>query len=116
VPDADHRHPLAQRGVDGVDDVLAAVDAHRPAHDGGVGAEGDRGGALHGAAGGEDPGGVAGGQLLHRPGVEEPEQAVLGVARIDRGQRRRGVQGRHRISTDLGEDGGSVARGGVTRW
>ena len=37
-----HRHPLAHRGVDRVDDVPAAAGAHRAAHHRGVGAERDR--------------------------------------------------------------------------
>ena len=41
VPQADHRHPLADREVDRVDDVPAALGAHRAAHPGGVGGERD---------------------------------------------------------------------------
>ena len=41
MPQPDDRHPLANRGVDGVDDVPAALGPHRAAHHGGVGAERD---------------------------------------------------------------------------
>ena len=38
VPEPDDRHPLPDGGVDRVDDVPAALVAHRAAHPGGVGA------------------------------------------------------------------------------
>ena len=46
VPEADDRDAVGQRAVVGVDDDLAAVGAHRAAHHGGVGAEGDHAGAV----------------------------------------------------------------------
>ena len=36
--------------------------------------------------------------VLHRAGVEEPLQAVLGIARVGRGQRRCGLHGGQRSS------------------
>ena len=56
VPQAEHRHPLADGGVDRVDDVPAALGAHRAAHLGGVGGEGDRRRAVDLAAGPEHAG------------------------------------------------------------
>ena len=74
--------PVGHRPVVGVDDDPAAEVAHRAAHDGGVGAEGDHAGAVDGADRGEHAGVVVGGDQLEAALVEERGQPVHRVARV----------------------------------
>jgi hypothetical protein len=75
VPESDDRHPLANRGVDRVDDVPAALVAQRAAHLGAVGCEGDDRRAVDLAARGQHARVVTGVQLAQRPAVEQRPQA-----------------------------------------
>ena len=85
VPQADHRHPLPYREVDRLDDVLAALGAHRAAHPGGVGGERDHRRAVDLTAGAQHAGVVAARDRAQRAPVEQGPQAHLGVAIVDRG-------------------------------
>ena len=84
MPQPDDRDALADRHVDGVDDVPAALVAHRTAHPGAVGAEGDHLGAVDPAADRPHPGGVGGVQPGQGALVEQRRQPHLGFAGIDR--------------------------------
>ena len=88
VPDADDRALLLDGGVVGVDDVGAALDAHRAAHDGAVGAERDGAHAVDGARGGEHAGPVPLVQELHAAVVVEERAADAAADRGDRVIRR----------------------------
>jgi hypothetical protein len=79
VPQAEHRHALADRGVDRVHDVLAALGAQRPTHPGRVGGEGDHRGGVDLATGVEHPGVVTGSDQAQRAVVEERPQARLRI-------------------------------------
>ncbi len=79
VPQPDDRHAFTDGGVDRVDDAPAALQAHRAAHDGGVGGVGDHRTALDRAAGGEHPAAVVLGQEGHRVGVEQRGEPHLGI-------------------------------------
>ena len=82
----EHRHPLPDRGVDRVDDVLAALDAHRATHPGGVRGERDRRGAVHLAACVQHAGVVLRGEQAQGAPVEEVAQAQLGIPVVDGGR------------------------------
>jgi len=85
VPEPDHRHPLPDGRVDRVHDVPAPLDAHGAAHPGGVGGEGDRGGAVDLAARVHHAGVVARDDQAQRAAVEEGAHPHLGVALIGGG-------------------------------
>ena len=74
---------LVDGGVVGVDDVAAALDAHRATHHGAVGAERDGAHAVDGAGRGEHAGAVALVEQFHGAVVEERAQAQQGIARIE---------------------------------
>ena len=82
VPQADDRDAVGHRAVIGVDDHAAAEVAHRAAHDGGVGAEGDRAGSLDLADGGQHAGIVVRGDERDGALVEERLQTGQRVARV----------------------------------
>jgi hypothetical protein len=84
VPQPQHRHPLPDRGVDRIDDVPAALAAHRPTHPGGVGGERDRRRAADLAAGRQHTRRVAPVEQPQRSGIEEGAQPHLRVAEVDR--------------------------------
>ena len=84
VPDADDRALLLDGGVVGVDDVRAALDPHRAAHHGAVGAECDGAHAVDGPAGREHAGAVTLVQQFDAAVVEEPAQSQQRVARVER--------------------------------
>ena len=98
VPDAHDRALLLDGGVVGVDDVRAALDAHRAAHDGAVGAERDGAHTVDGARGGQHAGAVALVQQLDGVVVEESAQAQQRVARVERLANRLGGHDCHRRS------------------
>ena len=83
VPDADDRALLLDGGVVGVDDVGAAFDAHRAAHDGAVGAERDGAHAVDGACRGEHAGAVPLVQQLDGAVVEERLEAQQRIAGVE---------------------------------
>ncbi len=82
VPQPDDRRPVGHRALVGVHDDLAADVAHRSAHDGGVGAEGDGVRAVDGADGGEHAAVVVRGDQLERALVEQRREPVVRVARV----------------------------------
>ena len=84
VPDADDRALLLDGGVVGVDDVGAALHAHRAAHDGAVGAERDGAHTVDGACGGKHAGAVTLMQQFEGAVVvEERLEAQQRIARIE---------------------------------
>ena len=83
VPDADDRGVLLDGQVVGVDDVLTAFYAHRPAHHRAVGAERDGAQTVDGAGGGEHAGTITLVQQFDAVVVEEGAQPQQGVAGVE---------------------------------
>ena len=83
VPDAHDRTLFVDREVVGIDDVATAVDTHRPAHDGAIGAERDGAQAIDGAGGGLDSGLIPLVQRFDAAIVEEVSQPQQRVTRIE---------------------------------
>src|SRR6202007_111547 len=75
VPEAHDRALLFDGGVVGVDDVGAAFETHRTAHDGAVGGKRDGAHAVHGSAGGQHTGAVTLMQQFYAAFVEKPAEA-----------------------------------------
>jgi hypothetical protein len=82
VPEAHDRQAVGERPLVGAHHHLAADLAHRPAHDGGVGAERDDGGAVDSPGRGEHAAVVVLADEAQRPVVEERSQPVVRVARV----------------------------------
>src|SRR6185312_396880 len=96
MPDAHDRALLFDGLVVGVDDVPAAVDAHRAAHDGAVRAKGNCANTVDGAGRGEYSGPVTFVQQLNAAVVEEVGQPQQRVSWVERFFDRLGRRERHR--------------------
>ena len=83
VPDAHDRTLLVDREVVGIDDVATAVDTHRAAHDGAIGAERNGAQTVDGAGRGQDSGLIPLVQWFDAVVVEEVPQPQQRVTRIE---------------------------------
>ena len=94
MPQPDDRRALPHGGLDGVDDVPAALMSHGAAHPGAVRAEGDDLGPVDPAANGQHTGGVGGMQRGHRIRVHQRGEPDLGFPWIDRPRAELRLRGR----------------------